>query len=115
MTSERQQCHKCEAPIRRAVWLELDRRDNSWHKPGSGIPAEESGGLFPFGEDCARRAIHRACELGSGITRQPCSGTGTIKWGTTWICSACEEWTKLPIAETSLRLRDVFSSDGRLR
>lgn len=44
----------------KAVWLELDLRDNSWHREEDHeVPSEFSQGCFPFGRDCFRRKMNR--------------------------------------------------------
>jgi len=53
-------CTCCGRPLKesRIVWLELDQRINEYHD--GIIPEESSQGAFPFGTDCARKAIVRA-------------------------------------------------------
>lgn len=51
-------CAVCGAVVdpNRAIWLELDLRDNSWHDPKADpVPQEFSQGGFPIGRDCANK------------------------------------------------------------
>ncbi len=49
-------CTCCDRPLTgQVVWLELDRRTNTFHDAG-GVPADQSQGWFPFGMTCGRKA-----------------------------------------------------------
>jgi len=50
-------CTRCGKAISgRVAWLELDRRDNTYHDRED-VPEDQSQGWFPFGVDCARRLV----------------------------------------------------------
>jgi hypothetical protein len=52
-------CQRCgKRHITGWVYLELNSRTNTWHRPGS-VPPEESQGLFRFGIACARTALKK--------------------------------------------------------
>ena len=67
-------CSRCGKPLdeKKLVWLELDRRNDTWHKPsddlssGEGeVPQEHSGGMFAYGPDCAKKVV--AMKEGFGV------------------------------------------------
>jgi hypothetical protein len=59
MTEHKIHCTKCEAELdeSRIVWLELNNWENTYHANEGEVPQEQSQGWFPFGSDCARRAL----------------------------------------------------------
>lgn len=53
-------CECCGRPLRgRAVMLELDQRDGTYHN-FEDVPDDRSQGWFPFGASCAKREIGAA-------------------------------------------------------
>jgi hypothetical protein len=60
ITHDDYHCQICGAVVNpdKAVWLELDLRDNSWHDPKTDpVPQEYSQGGFPIGRDCAKKVV----------------------------------------------------------
>lgn len=50
-------CQRCgKRHLGEFMWLELDSSTGIYHEPGTVAP-ERSQGLFPFGAQCARKAI----------------------------------------------------------
>lgn len=58
------QCDCCGKPLAwgRTVWLEFDRRIDSFHDYELGVPEDQSQGWFPFGPSCAARLLREARE-----------------------------------------------------
>lgn len=52
-------CTRCKKLLTKEfVWLELDRRDNTYHDRQD-IPEEHSQGWFKFGKDCAKTLMRK--------------------------------------------------------
>lgn len=58
---EHHHCTRCKEPIKanRVNWLELNNWTNEYTDPDKAgfLPEEQSQGCFPFGADCAKRAL----------------------------------------------------------
>lgn len=55
-------CPICQKPIKSGgVFLEYNRRTNTWHEPGT-VPAADSQGGFIVGTACARAALAKAAK-----------------------------------------------------
>jgi hypothetical protein len=57
MNEKKNRCERCQEILKpgNEVWLELDQRTNTY--TDLEVPQEHSQGGFPFGADCAKRAI----------------------------------------------------------
>lgn len=57
--TKRPRCHRCgKRHLYSHVYLELNAHTGQWSDPAiTDVPTNESQGLFPFGEMCARRVL----------------------------------------------------------